>query len=614
VWAPNAKKVELYLPEQNSQIIPMDKGPDNYWMCTVPGVAAGTKYFYRLNGNEDKPDPASRWQPDGVHAASAVVDPDFLWTDQHWSGVALQHYVLYELHVGTYTTEGTFEAIIPHLERLRDLGVTALELMPVAQFPGSRNWGYDGVYPFAPQHSYGGPTGLKKLVDAAHAAGIAVVLDVIYNHLGPEGNYFARYGPYFTDSYKTPWGDALNFDGAESGPVREFFLQNAEYWIREFHIDGLRLDAIHEIHDGSPLHILAEIQQRVTAAGEKLNRNTHIMAECDANDVRYLHPVSLGGYDLEAQWLDDFHHAVYTQLAGTDSSRYDPDYADICYLDKAFSEGFVYSGQYCPTRKKVHGTSSRDIAPGRFLVFMQNHDQVGNKLLGTRLAEEVSYEAVKLAAAATILSPYLPILFMGEELRETRPFMFFVDHSDEDLVEAVREGRRRDFMEADDTGEFPDPADIHTFKRCIINHARMDEPDNAIIWKTYQDLLTVRRCAPAVAPVARRDMRTQLLAEQKCLAMYRQTSEGASLLVLNFSQEKQEVELRREFECGRWGEKGGSASDGTVREDREYRLALDTASEKYRGPGSITPEMIALNAGARVVLQPESAVLYVVEW
>lgn len=244
VWAPDPAHMELYLPGFSQEVIAMEPQPDNYWTCTVADVQPGQRYFFRLNGDEDKPDPASRWQPEGVHKASAVAAKDFPWTDEHWCGIALQHYVLYELHVGTFTAEGTFEAIIPHLQRLRDLGVTAIELMPIGQFPGSRNWGYDGVYPYAPHSSYGGPEGLKKLVDAAHGWGLAVVLDVIYNHLGPEGNYFARYGPYFTDSYKTPWGDALNFDGAESGPVREFFIQNAEYWIREFHIDALRLDAV----------------------------------------------------------------------------------------------------------------------------------------------------------------------------------------------------------------------------------------------------------------------------------------------------------------------------------------------------------------------------------
>lgn len=617
VWAPTPRSIELYLPGPPVRIIPMERTGD-YWQCDVTQLQPGTRYFFRLDGTDNKPDPASRFQPDGVHGASELVLDDYSWSDHAWQGLPLHRLVFYELHVGTYTKEGTFEAVIPQLPRLKDLGITAIELMPIGQFPGRRNWGYDGVYPYAPQSSYGGPAGMKKLVDTAHGHGLAVFLDVIYNHLGPEGNYFARYAPYFTCSYKTPWGDAINYDGPDSGPVRAFFLDNAEYWLREFHIDGLRLDAAHEIYDKSPLHFLAELQERINALENSVNRRLHLVAESDANDVRYLKDPALGGYGLDGQWMDDFHHAFYTQITGTDSRRYDADYKDIIDIEKTYAEGFVYSGQYCTTRKRRHGTGSAEIAGERLVVFMQNHDQVGNKLRGTRIAAEVSFEAAKLAAACTILSPYLPLLFMGEEMCETRPFIFFVDHSDPDLVKAVREGRRKDFMMEEDTGEFPDPQSPDTFDACILDFGELTESGEGVgvssrkilMWRYYQELLRLRREVHSIATVRRQDTRVKLFAKERTLLTQRWAFGGMTLLILNLSPDIVEIPVPFSF----MGSSDCIPEQGSA---YQWNLSLDSASEKWNGPGSLVPEVLDIDDETRersryinLRLRPESAVLY----
>jgi maltooligosyltrehalose trehalohydrolase len=358
--------------------------------------------------------------------------------------------------VGTFTPEGTFEAIIPHLDELRELGITAVELMPVAQFPGTRNWGYDGVYPFAVQNSYGGPEGLKRLVNACHGRGIAVVLDVVYNHLGPEGNYLWDFGPYFTDRYKTPWGSAINFDGPHSDPVRRLFIENALYWVTEFRMDGLRIDAVHGILDFSAYPFLEELASAVHEKAERLNRRVYVIAESDLNDTRVIRSRELGGYGLDAQWNDDFHHALHTLLT-EDQTGYYQDFGRLGDLVKAFREGFVCSGQYSSYRRRRHGNSSRDIPAGCFVVFAQNHDQVGNRMRGERLSQLVCRERMKLAAGVVFLSPFIPLLFMGEEYGETAPFPYFISHSDADLVEAVRRGRREEFAAFGWSQEPPDP-------------------------------------------------------------------------------------------------------------------------------------------------------------
>lgn len=463
VWAPLADSVAVHIVAPRERLEPLARGERGYYYGELEGVEPGNLYLYLLDGRKERPDPASRYQPQGVHGPSQVVDPHaFAWSDSCWFGPAQQELIFYELHVGTFTLEGTFDAMIPHLEGLRELGVTAVELMPVAQFPGSRNWGYDGVYPFAVQNSYGGPEGLMRLVDACHRCGLAVFLDVVYNHLGPEGNYLGDFGPYFTDRYRTPWGLALNFDGADSDEVRRFFIENALYWLTEFHIDGFRLDAIHAITDKGALPFLEELAAAVHRRAERLGRRVYVIGESDLNDPRVIQPRVVGGYGLDGQWSDDFHHALHSLLTGERSGYYQ-DFGKLVHLARAFREGYVYTGQYSAYRRRQHGDWPRLCDACQFVVFAQNHDQVGNRARGERLSTLVSFDGLKLAAGMVLLSPFVPLLFMGEEYGETAPFLYFTSHSDPTLVEAVRKGRLEEFAAFGCEDEVPDPQDEATF-------------------------------------------------------------------------------------------------------------------------------------------------------
>ena len=383
VWAPFSKEVHVHIVAPEERLIRMQAN-GGYHKITLDDVAPGTRYVYRLSNGTELPDPASRHQPEGVHGPSEVVDPRFEWGDGHWFGLPIENYIIYELHVGTFTPKGTFEAVIPHLDDLAQIGITTIELMPVAQFPGTRNWGYDGVFPFAVQNSYGGPDGLKALINACHQRGLVVVLDVVYNHIGPEGNGLAKFGPYFTGRYKTPWGQALNFDDAHSDEVRHFFISNALEWITDYHFDALRLDAVHAILDHSALNFLEELAKAVHEQGTALNRRVYVIAESTLNDTRLIRPTELGGYGLDAQWNDDFHHALHTLLT-RERGGYYVDFGDFQHMAQAFSEGFVYSGRYSVNRGRRHGNSSRGIPSVKFVVYAQNHDQIGNRMLGERL-------------------------------------------------------------------------------------------------------------------------------------------------------------------------------------------------------------------------------------
>jgi len=482
VWAPLAERVDLLFPDSDLLPVSLSAEKCDYFSAVVDDIETGACYWYLLDGELRRPDPASRCQPQGVHGPSALVDSfRHHWQDSSWQGIAQDELIIYELHVGTFTPAGTFDAVISRLEYLCELGITAIELMPVAQFPGERNWGYDGTFIFAPQNSYGGVDGLKRLVDACHVRGLAVILDVVYNHLGPEGNYLHAFGPYFTSRYHTPWGDAVNFDGPDSDQVRHYFIANALYWITEYHIDGLRLDAVHGIYDFSALHILQELAQAVHERGAILGRRVQVIAESDQNDTRLVTVPQLGGYGLDAQWNDCFHHALRTCLTGERTGYY-ADYGDFSAVVKSFREGFVLSGQYSAFRRRRHGSSSVHIHPGRMVVFSQNHDQIGNRMRGERPGEHLYTEQLMLAAAAVILSPYMPLLFMGEEYGETAPFPYFVSHSDEHLVEAVRRGRREEFAAFADQGTPPDPQDEATFlsgKLCAFE--RSDNNNSALV-------------------------------------------------------------------------------------------------------------------------------------
>jgi len=506
VWAPRAHRVDLVLVDgMKRRVHPMSAGEAGDFSARLPAIPDGQRYAYRLDGGAERPDPCSLWQPDGVHGPSAVVRPDrFAWTDTRWGGVPRRDLVFYEIHVGTFTPEGTFEAIIPRLPALRELGVTALELMPVAQFPGSRNWGYDGTFLYAAQDSYGGPRGLQRLVDACHAAELAVVLDVVYNHLGPEGNYLGEFGPYFTDHYRTPWGAAVNYDGPGSDGVRAFVLDSVRMWLEEFHLDGLRLDAVHAIYDLGARHILRAIQEVADDAAARMGRPLHVIAESDQNDPRLLAGAARGGYGLDAQWADDFHHAVHAHLTAERQGYY-ADFGSAWQIARALETPFVYAGDYSVHRRRHHGAPlPPDLGPDRFVVCVQNHDQVGNRARGDRLSTLLPDPAAqRLAACLLLFSPYLPLLFMGQEYGETRPFPFFCSFGDPRLMRAVREGRAREFAGFARQGEVPDPGAEATFGSARLDWSWPGGSPRAGLRQLYRDLLAARREWPALRDFTR---------------------------------------------------------------------------------------------------------------
>jgi maltooligosyltrehalose trehalohydrolase len=460
----------------------------------------------------------------------------------------LPHYILYELHVGTFTSQGTFEAIIPHLAWLKELGITAIELMPVAQFPGERNWGYDGVAPFAVQDSYGGQLGLKKLVNACHQAGIAVVLDVVYNHLGAEGNYLSDYGPYFTDRYQTPWGSAVNFDGPGSDQVRRYFIENAVYFLRDFHIDALRLDAIHAMLDFSAITFLEELAAVVDREAVHLNRRVHLIAESDLNDARVVRSRENHGVGLDAQWSDDFHHALHVLLTG-ETQGYYGDFVDesgvqpLQFLVKALTEGYVYSGQFAPMRGRRHGNPSREIPAHRFVICMQNHDQVGNRMHGERISALTSWPRVKLGAALLLLSPYVPLLFMGEEYGETAPFLYFTSHTDTTLVELVREGRKREFAAFMALGEPADPYAEETFQRSKLNHALAQEGEHRQLRELYRTLIHLRKTLPALELLSKEQCAVHAFEEEQVLMLHRWYGTDHAVALFNFGKDRCRLQL-----------------------------------------------------------------------
>ena len=532
VWAPLAKQVETHLLDDD-RYVPMQRDSDGYFTCTVPDLAPGARYYYRLDDDKDRPDPASRCQPDGVHGPSQVVDPTFHWTDDRWLPPTLRNSVMYELHVGTFTTEGSFDAIIGHLPYLVDLGVTTLQIMPVAQFPGGRNWGYDGVNLYAPHHAYGATDGFKRLVNACHQYGLAVMLDVVYNHFGPEGNYLWDYGPYFTDRYHSAWGDSVNLDGVHSDHVRRFFIENAIYWLDEFHIDGLRLDAIHALKDFSARPFVSELAATAQDWAERHNRRVHIVAESHDSDYRLTLSRESNGLGLDGQWLDDLHHLLHVALTG-ESKGYYIDYQDFSLLPKMLTESFAYTGQYSQSWQRRHGTSASNIPSDRFIVSTQTHDQVGNRMLGERLTQLTDFDGLKLAAALMLCSPYVPMLFMGEEYGETAPFLYFVSHGDLELVEAVRKGRAAEFAAFNWVEEPPDPQAEETFMRSKLDHTLRESGQNAILLAIYRDLLALRREHSALTNSVRTATRVFSDPEKRILYLERSDGEQALRIFMNF--------------------------------------------------------------------------------
>jgi maltooligosyltrehalose trehalohydrolase len=499
VWAPRARQVDLVLIDgQARRSFTMTPEEHGYFSHTQVGIVEGQRYAYRLDGGPERPDPASLWQPEGVHRPSAVLLPQrFAWSDDGWRGLAREELVFYEIHVGTFTPEGTFDAIIPRLESLRILGVTAIELMPVAQFPGTRNWGYDGVHLFAPQNSYGGPHGLQRLVNACHAEGLAVFLDVVYNHLGPEGNYLHEFGPYFSDRYKTYWGPAFNYDSAGCDAVRDLVLDNVRLWIQDYHLDGLRLDAVHAIYDMSPRHIFRVIKETANACAAASGRRVQVIAESDLNDVRLLLPPERGGYGLDAQWSDDFHHAVHAYLTGERQGYY-VDFGNVNDFPKLLEKTFIRDGGHSKCRDRKHGAPTGDLPGDRFVVSIQNHDQIGNRAYGERLSKLLTPPAQRLAASMMLLAPHLPLLFMGEEYGEEHPFLFFCSFLDPSLNKQVRDGRRREFAAFAWQGEVPDPPAESTFAASKLTWSWPAGTHHAGMRQLYRDLLKARRSWPAL--------------------------------------------------------------------------------------------------------------------
>jgi maltooligosyltrehalose trehalohydrolase len=494
VWAPRARRIDVSLVDTGEQVALCEASAG--WFSGVLPCGSGARYRYVLDGTAERPDPASRFQPEGVHGPSAVVRfGDHEWRDAGFEPVPLRDAVLYELHVATFTPAGTFAAAVAELDDLASLGITAIEVMPVAQFPGSHNWGYDGVFPFAVQNTYGGPGAFQHFVDECHGRGLAVILDVVYNHLGPEGNVLPDFAPYLTDRYLTPWGPAVNLDGPGSDGVRHYLIANALQWFEDFHVDGLRLDAVHELIDRSARPFLSELAATVHDHAETTGRANWLIAESADNDPRVVSEPAVGGLGLHAQWNDDFHHAVHVALTGERSGYYG-DYSGAADVARAMDQGFVYQGQYSGFRARRHGAPSAGLEPGRFVVFAQNHDQVGNRAGGERLSALVDPARLRLAAALVALSPGIPLLFMGEEYAEAVPFAYFVDHGDPNLVEAVRRGRAAEHGR--DEVDPLDPADPDTFERSVLDRDLRHHGEHREIWLTYRSLLALRAAEPAL--------------------------------------------------------------------------------------------------------------------
>ena len=591
LWAPLARSVRLVLHRPEPLTVEMEPIEGGYFGREVERLRPGARYGFRLDSGPVLPDPASRSQPDGVEGLSALAAPErFRWTDRGWTGLPLARHVFYELHVGTFSRAGTFEGVERQLDRLQELGVTAIELLPVAQFPGRRNWGYDGVYPFAIQHSYGGISGLQRLSDVCHARRLSLFVDVVYNHLGPEGNHLAQFGPYFTDRYRTPWGAALNFDGAGSDEVRRFFLESATWLTEVAHLDGLRVDAVHAIVDPTADPFLAELTRAVHEVGQRTGRPRWVVAESALNDPRVVWPEPDGGLGFDASWNDDFHHALHVLLTG-ERTGYFADFNGVGDLRRVLTEGYALAGRYSESRGRRHGRPAEDLPAERFVVFAQNHDQVGNRPFGERLSVLASFEAQKLAAGITLLSPFLPLIFMGSEYGETAPFLYFTDHAGRQLGEAVRRGRRAEFAATTGGREPPDPQSPTTFARSRIEPRQRFERTHRLLWELYAALLALRR---AFVPPRRLQPREvgQDPGDPASLWIHRTARLGspASLAVFRFGPTEGRIEVPRLA--------------------RRLELRIASSARRWGGLGSRAPATLYAGRPNPFPLAPWSFVLY----
>lgn len=549
VWAPSCKTVDLllYSSDNTYKVVPMFPEECGYFAVTLDGVEDGRRYAFRLEGQAIHPDPASLWQPNGVHQPSAVVRTDkFTWTDQNWRGRCVQNLVIYELHCGTFTPAGTLDAVIPRLPELVDLGVTAIELMPVAQFSGERNWGYDGVYLFAVHNSYGGPHALQRLVNACHQSGLAVILDVVYNHLGPEGNYLERFGPYFTDRYRTPWGPALNYDGPGSDAVRHFICDNVRMWLEEYHIDGLRLDAVHAIYDMTAQHILSDIRQAADEAAKRRNWPALLIAESNLNDPRLVRPRERGGYQLDAAWNDDYHHAIHAYYTGERQACY-MDFGQAEQIAKAWQNNYVLDGIYSKYRRRRQGAPAQDVSGEHFVVYLQNHDLVANRSQAQRLVTQLPPAAYRQVVCLVLSAPFIPMLFMGEEYGEENPFYFFTSFEDASLATNIREGRCKELARLGWIAEVPDPQALETFQACKLAWDWQTQPKRQQLRRLYRDLLRCRKLWPAWHDYIHRGAKVWPAERPVILQLWRgPCSELSTRLVCNLTGEVQTFPLDQE--------------------------------------------------------------------
>jgi maltooligosyltrehalose trehalohydrolase len=576
VWSPQSTSMQIVL-EDGERIAMKREG--EYWTETIKNTEKEFRYKFLVNNQDAFPDPASIFQPKGVHGSSSFIDLNsFEWGDEDWINPSLSDYIIYELHTGTFSPEGNFKGIEKKLDHFINLGINAIEIMPVAQFPGERNWGYDGVFPFAVQNSYGGPRGLQELVNACHRKGIAVILDVVYNHLGPEGNYLEKYGPYFTDKYKTPWGRALNFDDAWCDGVRNYFIENALMWFRDFHIDALRLDAVHAIKDFGAEHILESLKKRKDSLEKITDRRYFLIAEVDLNDPKYIDPLEKGGYGMDAQWIDEFHHSLRV-AAGGERKGYYEDFNGLEHLARAYKHAYVFDGQYSPHRKKTFGKKALSNPGDQFVVFSQNHDQVGNRMFGERSSILFSFEMQKLIAGAIMVSPYIPLLFMGEEWSETNPFLYFVSHSDPLLVEAVREGRKKEFQAFHSQGAAPDPFEESSFQNSKLQWHLLDSEKHQVMFRFYQELIALRKRSDCLSKNNRKNLNVEFSREKNYLIVHRWHKDNYLVCMMNFSSENQFIKPPDYYE--QW-----------------YKL-FDSAATNWLGNTAAHEEVV--NAGTSII-------------
>lgn len=586
LWAPEIKDVKLEL-ENGEKYFELEKGKFGYWKTIVQGLEPGLLYKYKLNKKSSYPDPASLSQPEGVHGPSELINlKDYKWTDQEWKNIPLKSMIQYELHTGTFSQEGNFEAIISKLDYLKNLGINTIEILPVASFSGKRNWGYDGVYPYAVHDSYGGAFKLMELVNACHKNGIAVILDVVYNHLGPEGNYLSKFGPYFSGKYSTPWGKPVNFDDEYSDGVRNFFIQNALMWCRDFHIDGLRLDAVHAIYDFSAKHFMQELAENLKNLSVQTGKDYYLIAESNLNDVRYINPISRGGYGLDAQWSDDFHHSLHA-LVTDEKKGYYMDFGAENDLSKSIKDAFVFDGKYSEYRKKTYGNRTHENKGEQFVIFSQNHDQTGNRKLGERLISLSDFETAKLIAGTMFVTPNIPMLFMGEEYGERNPFYYFVSHLDPELNKMVKEGREREFKDFHDKRESPDPSSVETYKNSQLSWNIQGDPEKSAMFNFYKEMIHLRKNNKVLKEPDRENM--EISNDAGIFKLERWQENKRIICYMNYNSEKAITQVSYSW-------KG------------DLKKILDSADTLWRGPGS--PSSSKISQADKLEISGKSIVIY----